>query len=90
MYREFQFIHNSPSRQKKQKKSLKSFEKKVRSSKLSKEHINKQAYNEYLKLSGEVIIPIDYQKFEADNEWDGLKGYVTNTHLIPALCGFPS
>ena len=27
------------------------------------------------------FIPIDYEKYEADNVWDGLKGYVTNTSL---------
>lgn len=26
-------------------------------------------------------ITIDYEKYEADSVWDGLKGYVTNTHL---------
>ncbi len=27
-------------------------------------------------MKGEVIIEIDYDKFNDDNEWDGLKGYV--------------
>ena len=56
-------------------------EKKVKSGKLTKEHINNRGYNKYLELSGEVNISIDYNKFEADSAWDGLKGYVTNTHL---------
>jgi transposase len=26
-------------------------------------------------------VSIDYEKYEVDSFWDGLKGYVTNTHL---------
>ena len=28
-------------------------------------------------------VEIDYEKFEQDKSWDGLKGYVTNTKLKP-------
>ena len=63
-------------------KGLKRLEKKVQSGKLSKQHINNRGYNKYLKLTGKVDISIDYEKFNADNVWDGLKGYVTNTRLI--------
>ena len=66
---------------KNREKGLKRLEKKVKSGKLTKEHINNRGYNKYLELSGEVNISIDYNKFEADSAWDGLKGYVTNTHL---------
>jgi len=66
---------------KNREKGLKRLEKKVRSGKLSKEHINNRGYNKYLKLSGDVNITIDYKKYEADSVWDGLKGYVTNTRL---------
>lgn len=38
-------------------------------------------YNKYLKLHGEIKIEIDYRKFELDSQWDGLKGYLTNTSL---------
>jgi len=62
-------------------KGLKRLEKKVNSGKLSKKHINNRGYNKYLKLTGKVNITIDYEKFEADGLWDGLKGYVTNTKL---------
>jgi len=62
-------------------KGLKRLEKRVKSGKLTKEHINNRGYNKYLKLSGEVSISIDYEKYEADHLWDGLKGYVTNTRL---------
>lgn len=66
---------------KNREKGLKRLEKRVRSGKLSKEHINNRGYNKYLKLTGEVNITIDYEKYEADSVWDGLKGYVTNTSL---------
>lgn len=66
---------------KNREKGLKRLEKKVRTGKLTKDHINNRGYNKYLKISGEVDIAIDYEKYEADSAWDGLKGYVTNTRL---------
>jgi transposase len=62
-------------------KGLRRLEKKVKSGKLTKEHINNRGYNKYLKITGEVTISIDYEKYEADSIWDGLKGYITNTNL---------
>ena len=62
-------------------KGLKRLEKKVASGKLNKDHINNRGYNKYLTLSGEIKVRIDYEKYNADSVWDGLKGYVTNTHL---------
>jgi len=66
---------------KNREKGLKRLEKKVHSGKLSKRHINNRGYNKYLKLTGDITIVIDYDKFEADSVWDGLKGYITNTTL---------
>jgi transposase len=66
---------------KNRQKGLRRLEKRVRSGKLNKEHINNRGYNKYLKLSGSVDITIDYEKYEQDKVWDGLKGYVTNTNL---------
>lgn len=66
---------------KNRKKGLKRLEKRLKSGKLSKEHINNRGYNKYLKLSGEMSVSIDYEKYQADSIWDGLKGYVTNTRL---------
>ena len=62
-------------------KGLKRLEKKVTGGKLKKEHINNRGYNKYLTLTGEVSIAIDYEKYNTDAIWDGLKGYVTNTKL---------
>lgn len=66
---------------KNREKGLKRLEKRVNSGKLSKKHINNRGYNKYLKLTENVYISIDYEKFENDGIWDGLKGYVTNTTL---------
>lgn len=63
------------------KRGLQRLEKKVKSGKLSKANINNRGYNKYLKLTGSVDITIDYEKFEADEAWDGLKGYVSNSEL---------
>lgn len=66
---------------KNRQKGLKRLEKRVATGKLKKDHINNRGYNKYLTLSGEIRVTIDYEKFHADAVWDGLKGYVTNTHL---------
>jgi transposase len=56
-------------------------EKAIQSGKLSKQNINQRGYNKFLKLEGEVLVKIDYEKEKTDAKWDGLKGYITNTHL---------
>lgn len=66
---------------KNREKGLKRLEKRVVTGKLTKDHINNRGYNKYLTLSGQIEVKIDYDKFNADSVWDGLKGYVTNTHL---------
>jgi len=65
------------------KRGLQRLEKKVKSGKLSKTNINNRGYNKYLKLTGKVAITIDYDKYEQDQVWDGLKGYLTNSRLKP-------
>lgn len=63
------------------KRGLQRLEKRIKSGKLTKSNINNKGYNKYLKLQGKLTIEIDYEKFEADQAWDGLKGYITNTRL---------
>lgn len=63
------------------KKGLTRLEKKVKSGKLTKDKINARGYNKYLHLKNDVNVEIDYDKFNYDASWDGLKGYVTNTNL---------
>jgi len=62
-------------------KGLKRLENQVASGKLTKSNINKRGYNKYLKLEGSVKVIIDQEKFDQDAQWDGLKGYLTNTTL---------
>lgn len=62
-------------------KGLKNLEKRVKSGKLNKTHINNRGYNKYLCLEGDVKITIDKKKFNQDAQWDGLKGYITNAKL---------
>ena len=63
------------------KRGLQRLEKQIKSGKLTKSSINNKGYNKYLKLEGEISIKIDYEKFNQDNSWDGLKGYITNTKI---------
>lgn len=67
--------------QRNRERGLKRLEKNLNKGKLTKSHINNRGYNKYLKLEGDIKIEIDYEKYEADDKWDGLKGYMTNTRL---------
>lgn len=62
-------------------RGLQRLEKQIRAGKLTKSNINNRGYNKYLKMEGEISIQIDYEKFNTDAIWDGLKGYITNTRL---------
>jgi len=62
-------------------RGLKRLEKQIKAGKLTKSSINNKGYNKYLKLKGDISIEIDYEKFQKDNAWDGLKGYITNTSI---------
>lgn len=79
------FVSFSESRAKKdlsnRERGLKRLEKSLNAGRLTKSNINNRGYNKYLNMQGELKIAIDYEKFEADNKWDGLKGYITNTDL---------
>ena len=66
------------------KRGLSRLEKQVKSGKLTKQNINNKGYNKYLRMKGKVDIEIDYDKYNADKQWDGLKGYITNTALNPS------
>lgn len=63
------------------KRGLQRLEKQIKKGKFTKSNINNKGYNKYLKMKGDMVIEIDYEKFNADKCWDGLKGYITNTKL---------
>lgn len=65
------------------KRGLARLEKNLKKGKLTKSNINNRGYNKYLKLTGDVQVEIDYERYNADGIWDGLKGYITNTSLKP-------
>ena len=63
------------------KRGLRRLEKQINKGKLTKSNINNRGYNKYLTMEGDVSIKIDYEKFNNDKSWDGLKGYITNSKL---------
>ncbi len=63
------------------KRGLNRLENKIKSGRLTKSNINNRGYNKYLRLTGEITIDIDYEKYNQDQVWDGLKGYITNSTL---------
>lgn len=63
------------------KRGLTRLEKTLASKKITKKQINNRGYNKYLKLSGSLAVDIDYEKYNDDAKWDGLKGYLTNSDL---------
>ena len=67
------------------RRGLKKLRRKVHSGKLTKEHLNNRGYNKFLRMSGEVKIEIDEAKVTLAAQWDGLKGYLTNTDYSPEL-----
>lgn len=62
-------------------RGLKKLEKALGSGKLTKQHIHNRGYNKYLRLHGEITIEINYNKYNQDQQWDGLKGYITNSTM---------
>jgi Transposase len=50
---------------------------------ITKENINKRGYNKFLDIDSNVKGVINHDKIEEDKQWDGLKGYLTNTPLSP-------
>jgi transposase len=78
-------VHYSDDRARKdsynRKRGLERLEKRLKSGQLTKSNINNRGYNKYLEINGNVTININYQKYEADSVWDGLKGYITNSGL---------
>lgn len=63
------------------KRGLEKLEKQLKSGKLTKKQINNKGYNKYLKMEGDINVAIDYEKYNDDAKWDGLKGYLTNTAM---------
>ena len=63
-------------------KGIRRLEKAYRAGHLSKENINRRGYNKFLDMDGNTKVSINYDRIREDEQWDGLKGYHTNT-VIP-------
>ncbi|MGX5856555.1 IS1634 family transposase [Dyadobacter jiangsuensis] len=63
------------------KRGLEKLQKQIVSGKLTKAHVNNRGYNKYLQMDGQIDICINWEKYQQDAAWDGLKGYLTNTTL---------
>lgn len=68
---------------KNRERGLRRLEQSLKSGRLTKRHINNRGYNKFLKLKGKIDVSIDYEKFNKEGKWDGIKGYLTNTTLSP-------
>lgn len=51
------------------------------SGKITKDKSNKRGYNKFLLIDKDINVSILDEKIAEDAQWDGLKGYVTNTKL---------
>lgn len=63
-------------------KGVERLKKAYASGKITKDKINRRGYSKFLKIDNDVSVSIDEDKIIADEKWDGLKGYVTNTELV--------
>ncbi len=64
-------------------KGIKRLEKAYKSGNITKDNINKRGYNKFLEITNNVKVEISQEKIKQDEQWDGLKGYITNTTLSP-------
>jgi transposase len=78
-------VNYSVSRAKKdainREKGVKRLTKNYKKGTITKENINKRGYNKFLDISDDVKVSINHEKISIDQQWDGLKGYITNTNL---------
>ena len=78
-------IGYSEKRSKKDKynreKGVKRLKQAYKSGTITKENVNKRGYNKFLEISDHVKVTINQEKIREDEQWDGLKGYLTNTTL---------
>ena len=52
---------------------------------ITKSQVNKRGYNKFLEISKDIEVVISEEKIAEDCQWDGLKGYITNTELDAEL-----
>lgn len=78
-------VSYSQSRAKKdahnRQKGIARLQKLLDSGKLTKSGINNKGYNRFLAMEGGLAITLNKEKVQHDEQWDGLKGYLTNSTL---------
>jgi transposase len=52
----------------KRKRGLQRLNKRIKTGKLTKPNINNRGYNKYLKMDGEILIELDYEKIKEDKK----------------------
>lgn len=62
-------------------KGVRRLKKAYQSGNITKENINKRGYNKFLEIDSNIKVTINLDKIAEDQQWDGLKGYLTNTDL---------
>ena len=62
-------------------KGVRRLKKAYKSGNITKENINKRGYNKFLEIDSNIKVTINLDKIAEDQQWDGLKGYLTNTDL---------
>jgi hypothetical protein len=62
-------------------KGVKRLKRDYGSGKISKDNINKLGYNKFLEIKDDISVSINESKIADDAQWDGFKGYITNTVL---------
>ena len=60
-------------------KGVASLKTKIANGKFTKEHLTNRGYNKFLTIEGKATIALNEEKVNNDAQWDGLKGYLTNT-----------
>jgi transposase len=66
---------------KNREKGVKRLQKAYGNGTVTKENINRRGYNKFLELQNNIKVSINNDKIKDDQQWDGLKGYITNTNL---------
>lgn len=65
-------------------KGIQRLRKAYASGKIKKQNVNQRGYNKFLVIENDVMVSIDEEKIAADERWDGLKSYITNSDLPPS------
>ena len=63
------------------KKGIERLRDAYKSGTIKKESLNRRGYNKFIEISKDVEVTIREDLVKEDEQWDGWKGYITNTNL---------